>query len=56
MIMKYECPKCKTVVTSDKKLEYCICGEKYPQFNFSSLFGTTDFTGIFDDLNEKYKK
>jgi len=35
--MEYQCPKCKTVVTSSQKLLYCICGGKYS-------------TGFLDDL------
>jgi len=27
--MEYHCPKCRTIVESAKKLEYCICGYKY---------------------------
>lgn len=27
--MKYQCPKCKVVIESSRKLEYCVCGGKY---------------------------
>jgi hypothetical protein len=39
--MRFKCPKCKTVVETDKKIEFCVCGGKYeteiPQF-FEDIF------------------
>ena len=26
---KYVCPKCRAVIHSNKKPEYCVCGGKY---------------------------
>lgn len=52
--MKYQCPKCKTVIESSKELGYCVCGGKYEtaydRFNniikeADELFGGM---GIFD--------
>lgn len=45
--MEYDCSKCGTIVHSEKKLEFCICGCKYAERLFQEIHDI--FSGVTTD-------
>lgn len=52
--MKYVCPKCGTVIQSEVKLEYCVCGGKYEDV-MGMLWKDLGLDDVFDSFNGKEK-
>ena len=45
--MKLQCPKCKTVIETEKMLEFCICGGKYEkQLNLPAFEDMLNMMGL----------